>query len=101
MPDIWDVNIRNMRDTGDLYAYAFGVTQAIIKNLGDGLYGIPKACDRMEQLRQDVEMRVDQLYQQAQAKLELTQHHEPRATFTVPDAPVTAIYVTDENADEE
>lgn len=98
MPDIWDDNIRNTTNTGDLYAYAFGVAHGIFINLRHGNHDRIEACDRFDQLRQDVEARVEQMEQAGREALQLTEQHQARPLFVVPKEPVTAIYVTDENA---
>ncbi len=101
MSEIWDDELRKAQDSGDVYAYGFGVAHGMIQNAALGRYDLNTLVSRFAALRDDVQRRVDELHEVAQARLEKEQNGAPRpVTHLFPTAAPTPIFESENDGDQ-
>lgn len=93
-------NLATARDTGDIYAYAYGVTRELVRQLTEDLMPLDRAHVHLQELVAAVEFRVAALAAEVLAEDLAQERAIRRHVFVPPVAPVTPIYVSDENDDE-
>ncbi len=101
MSEVWDSALRKSENTGDVYAYAFGVAHAMIHNAANGFYDVDELVARFNQLFEAVNQRVDELYGIAERRAEKERNGAPRpCSRPFSDATVTPIFETENNGDQ-
>lgn len=101
MPDIWDDNIRNTHNTGDLYAYAYGVCHGLLVNLERGHRDVAGTLAAFARLHADVHARLDEIERDTGVRPEAPAEPPHVAPFRMAPEPVTPIFVSDEKAGEQ
>lgn len=100
MSEITDDNMRRETDSGALYAYCFGVTIAIMRNLDEGLWDVPRAVKRFREVQSDLQARLRELAAEIKLDSELQLARFGNTLPAQQASAMTAIFVSDEKGDE-